>query len=33
MCEQIDEVIKLSKNKDNLIIMGDWNTVVGETQK
>jgi len=33
MYEQIDEVIKLSKEKDNLIIMGDWNAVVRETQE
>jgi len=30
MYEQIDEVIKLSKEKDNLIIMGDWNTVLNK---
>lgn len=31
--EQINKVIKSSKEKDNLIIMGDRNAFVGETQE
>jgi len=30
MYEQISEVIEMAKEKDNLIILGDWNAVVGE---
>jgi len=30
MYEQIDEIIKLSNGKDNMIIIGYWNAVVGE---
>jgi len=26
----IEELIKLTKGEDNLIIMGDWNAIVGE---
>jgi len=33
MYEQIDEIIKLSKGKDNMIIIGDWNAVVGEIKE
>jgi hypothetical protein len=28
--EQKSEVIEMAKEKDNLIILGDWNAVVGE---
>jgi len=31
MYEQIDEVIKLSRGNDNLVVIGDWNAVVEET--
>src|SRR6476661_9971545 len=30
MYEQIEELIKKQKGKDNLVVMGDWNAVVGE---
>jgi len=30
MCEQIAELIKKGKATDQVIIMGDWNAVVGE---
>lgn len=33
MYEQIDDVIKLSKGKDNIIIIGDWKAVVGEIKE
>jgi len=33
MYEQIDEVIKFTKENDNLIIMGDCNAVEGEPQE
>jgi len=26
----IEELLKLTKGKDNVVIMGDWNAVVGE---
>lgn len=32
MYEEIDEVIKLSKGKDNMIVIGDRNAVVGKEQ-
>lgn len=28
--EDIEELLKLTKHKDNLIIMGDFNAVIGE---
>ena len=31
--EQLDEVMENVKKNENLIILGDWNAVVGEGQK
>jgi exonuclease III len=31
--EQVEEVLGQVKGKENLIIMGDWNTVVGEAKE
>jgi len=31
--DEIDKVIKLSKEKDNMIIMADWNAVAGKMQE
>lgn len=31
--EQISEVIEMTKEKTNIIILGDWNAVIGETKE
>jgi len=30
MYEQISEISEMAKEKDNLIILGDWNAILGE---
>ena len=31
--EQINEVIEMTKEKENLIVLGDWNAIVGELKE
>lgn len=30
MCEQIEEILMEVEEKDSLVILGDWNAVVGK---
>ena len=32
MYEKIENLIKSEKSNDNLIVMGDWNAVLGEKE-